>query len=515
MLKLAACALGAVIILAAVLILVARQIWHLPQVREASTGHYIAATTTTRLGATWLPLAKAHPGLTGVAAVPGGPEAFVARVAMIRAADHSIDARYYIWQDDLTGMMLLEELRLAAERGVQVRLLLDDNGIPGLDSIFAALDAMPTVEVRLFNPFVLRSPRLLNYAFDFPRLNRRMHNKSLSVDGLVTLIGGRNIGDIYFSFGEVHYRDLDVVAVGEGASAVNADFDRYWNSESAWPAGQILTPAPDGLAELADRLARYAQRPEGAAYIEILENSPLVKDLTTGTLALEWTSAQLVSDHPRKGLARETDDHLMISQLNKIIGRPETSIALISAYFVPGEAGSKLLTDAAESGVKVTVLTNSQEATDVALVQSGYIRHRKDLVTAGVTVWELAQIGDEPPPDTRFGFIGSATSSLHAKAFAIDGQRAFIGSFNFDPRSARLNCEMGFVIDSPTIARLIEASVSAKALGGIAYNVTLAPDDRLSWTGPGATIYDHDPETTWLGRLTVSLASYLPIAWML
>jgi len=369
--------------------------------------------------------------------------------------------------------------------------------------------------VRLFNPFVLRSPRLLNYAFDFPRLNRRMHNKSLSVDGLVTLIGGRNIGNIYFSFGEVHYRDLDVVAVGDGAYAVNEDFDRYWNSESAWPAAQILAPAPDGLADLAERLAQYSKQPESAAYIEILKTAPLMKDISTGTLALEWTMAQLVSDDPRKGLAKETDDHLMISQLNRIIGKPEKSISLISAYFVPGDAGTKLLTDAAERGLSVTVLTNSQEATDVALVQSGYIRHRKELVAAGVTVWELAQIGDEPPEDTRFGFLGSATSSLHAKAFAIDSQRAFIGSFNFDPRSARLNCEMGFLIDSPTIASQIEASLSPEVLGSVAYNVTLDANDQLSWTGPGATVYDRDPETTWLGRFVVSFASYLPIAWML
>lgn len=501
-------------VILAVFILIARMIWPLPENRADRSTRHIPASDDTRLGARFLPDEAAHPGLTGTYPLMEGPDAFVARIAMIRAADAALDLRYYIWHDDLTGMLLLEELRQAAARGVKIRLLLDDNGIPGLDDIFSALDALPNVEVRLFNPFVLRKPRMLNYVFDFFRLNRRMHNKSISADGIATLIGGRNIGDIYFAFGEAHYRDLDVLAVGQGARDVAEDFDRYWNSDSAYDAAQILAPAPDGLTQLADRLAAYAGSDEAARYFELVKSSAVAVGLATGNIVLDWTPAHLVSDDPAKGLGKARDDQLLVSQLGTLLGEPKSSIALISAYFVPGDAGTDLLVKAAAKGLRVTTLTNSQEATDVPLVQSGYIRHRRELVKNGVAVWELARIG-EAPEDVDFGLMGSSTASLHTKSFAIDGARAFIGSFNFDPRSARLNCEMGFLIESPHLARLIEDSVSDEVLRRTAYRVTLDGNDRLMWSGPQDTSYDHDPGTSLLGRALVKIASYLPIAWML
>ena len=232
-----------------------------PAGREASSA--IPASDRTVLGAAVLPLAADHPGTSGIYPLGNGVDAFAARVALARAADVSIDAQYYIWADDLTGIRLLAELQDAANRGVRVRLLVDDNGTPALDQELVALDALPTAEVRYFNPFMMRSPRVLNYAFDFFRLNRRMHNKSFTVDGAVTIVGGRNIGDVYFETGAGHlYFDLDVLAAGP-AAAVGADFDRYWNSASAFPAAMLITAGADAADRLAERDAVVDLSPGG------------------------------------------------------------------------------------------------------------------------------------------------------------------------------------------------------------------------------------------------------------
>ena len=233
-----------------------------PAGREASSA--IPASDRTVLGAAVLPLAVDHPGTSGIYPLGNGVDAFAARVALARAADVSIDAQYYIWADDLTGIRLLAELQDAANRGVRVRLLVDDNGTPALDQELVALDALPTAEVRYFNPFMMRSPRVLNYAFDFFRLNRRMHNKSFTVDGAVTIVGGRNIGDVYFETGAGHlYFDLDVLAAGPAATAVGADFDRYWNSASAFPAAMLITAGADAADRLAERDAVVDLSPGG------------------------------------------------------------------------------------------------------------------------------------------------------------------------------------------------------------------------------------------------------------
>ena len=242
--------------LAAVLIVTMRVLYPLPAERNAVASAALPASEDTRLGASILPVAARHPGKSAVLALADGRDAFAARVLMIRAAEVSLDVQYYIWQTDTTGWILLDELRKAALRGVRVRLLLDDNGIAGLDPTLAALDAMENFEVRLYNPFTLRRPKLASYLFDFPRLNRRMHNKSITADGIASVVGGRNVGDIYFSYGEgVHYFDLDVLVGGPGAEAVSENFDRYWASEPVFPAALFLAPDPAALAELEETAA--------------------------------------------------------------------------------------------------------------------------------------------------------------------------------------------------------------------------------------------------------------------
>jgi putative cardiolipin synthase len=437
------------------------------------------------------------------------------------AADKSLDAQYYIWHGDPVGYLLFEALWQAAERGVRVRLLIDDNNTGGLDPTLAALDAHPNIELRLYNPFVQRGARSLGYLTDFARLNRRMHNKSFTADNQVTVVGGRNIGDEYFGVGDgVVFADLDVVAVGAAVSEVSKQFDLFWNSASAYPAaGLLASPGPQGAAELQARFAAARADPQAVAYLEAVRTAPVVRDLLAQTLSFEWARAQLVHDDPAKTLdTSKRTDLLLFPDLVRAIGRPQKSLDLVSPYFVPGEEGTAALAAVARRGVAVRILTNSLAASDVSAVHAGYAKRRVELLRAGVKLYELRPTAVKDMPDGRTGMGSSSSSGLHAKTFAVDRERIFVGSFNFDQRSALLNTEMGLVIDSPVLARgLAEGFDTQVPL--LAYEVRLAPDGRsLQWverSAAGEKVYDTEPETSAMRRLGVGVMSVLPIEWLL
>ncbi|MCC5972871.1 MAG: phospholipase D family protein [Rubellimicrobium sp.] len=504
----------------AVTILVLRLLFPLPPRPSDPATTALPARTETRLGAALMPPMAVHEGRDGIVPLADGRDALAARILLLRAAEESVDLQYYIWQTDTTGWILLDEVRAAAERGVRVRLLLDDNGIPGLDPVLAGLDALPGVEVRIFNPFTLRQPKALSYAFDFFRLNRRMHNKSMTVDGIATILGGRNIGDIYFAYGEgAAYFDLDVLAIGPLAADVGADFDRYWSSDSAYPAGDILAPDTGGLAQLATEASAAWDSARGSVYAEALADAPVLARVLAGEGLLEWTSVRLVSDDPAKGLGRAADETLLVSRLPELLGRPARKLVLVSAYLVPGEAGTGLIEGLHASGVEARVLTNSLEATDVPVVHAGWIRYRERLGRAGAEVRELRARPEIDREGTPGWILGGSQSSLHAKTFAVDDERIFIGSFNFDPRSARLNTEMGVLVDSAALAIALSRALDGT---GTTYRVMLDPDDPdrgLVWImdKPDGTQvrYDHEPNSTSFQRGFVRLMSLLPVEWML
>lgn len=479
----------------------------------------LPATTDTRLGAVVLPLMDQNPGTSGVAGLQDGAAAFAARLLLIDAAEHSLDVRYYIWQKDITGLLLLDAIQRAAERGVRVRLLLDDNGTPDLDPELAEMDAHDNIEVRLFNPFMLRSPRMVSYALDFGRINRRMHNKSLTVDGVATVVGGRNVGDIYFSRSEgVNYFDLDVVAIGQAAADVSGDFDLYWASPSAVPVADVLTPRPAGSGLLEASVARVKALPGGEAYADSVRASNLMDELLDDARGFNWVPMQMVSDSPVKGQGAAEDDDLMMMRLIKLLPKPQIEVSVVSAYFVPGNRFTEVLTTWAGEGVRVRTLTNAQEATDVLPVHSGYVPYRDRLIDGGVEVYELKS--DQVKPDLleQFGLVGSSNTSLHAKTFEIDGQQIFVGSFNFDPRSARLNTEMGFLISSPAMAGNMARGLD-KQLPDRAYLVERAESGALQWVETQADgtekLYLEEPKTTALSRAVVWIMGLLPIQWML
>lgn len=475
-----------------------------------------AQTDDTRLGKALTPLTMAHPGLVGIHALADGRDAFAARAVLAQAADCSLDVQYYIWRDDITGRLMFDALRTAAERGVRVRLLLDDNNTAGLDEALAALDAHPMIEVRLFNPNGIRSMRAVGLVADFMRLNRRMHNKSFTADNQVTIIGGRNVGGEYFgAAGEISFADLDVIAAGPVVRAVSDDFDLYWNSPSAYPLALL---APDAVAAAPGPALKPDA--EANAYIEAIKRSAFLEQLVGGSLPLEWARTRFVSDDPAKVVGKAAPEANIAYKLKDLLGEPQRSLDLVSPYFVPGPEGAAAFVDLAGKGVRTRILTNSLEATDVAAVHAGYAKWRKPLLEAGVALYELRrEATDEPSREKRSSGsgIGSSDASLHAKTFGVDGNRIFVGSFNFDQRSIHLNTEMGMVIDSPALATQLSQTLG-RTLPTRAYEVRLDEQGSVIWLerrGEQVIRHEKEPGTSWFKRAAVKALSWLPIDWLL
>ncbi len=461
------------------------------------------------------PLTDAHPEFSGVVALDEGGDAFAARILLADAAEHRIDAQYYIWRHDNAGTMLLAALRRAADRGVAVRLLLDDINTAGLDEALLALDVHPNIEIRVFNPFRWRRWRLLGLLADFTRLNRRMHNKSFTVDTAVTIVGGRNIGDEYFGTGEgMQFTDLDVLAIGPVVTEVSRDFERYWTSSPAQPLSRVLGTHPTpafARHRVGSNLMSHTDH-----YTAALMRERCVRELLGGLLAFDWARARLVSDDPAKVYGRARKRALLWSKLRDIVGTPQHALQLVSPYFVPTAVGVAFLTDLAARNVRISILTNSLEATDVAAVHAGYARWRQPLLRAGIALFESRRVV-AVARKRRHRRGGSSTTSLHAKIFAIDGERVFVGSFNFDPRSARLNTEMGLVIESPALAGTC-AALFTRAAEMHAYSVQLDALGKLRWRQRDAdvdTIHDREPGTTWWRRTVVKVLSWFPIEGLL
>jgi putative cardiolipin synthase len=448
-------------------------------------------------------------------------------VVIARAAQRSLDLQYYIWHADTTGALMAQAAWEAAERGVRVRMLLDDANTKGFDETLAALDAHPKIEVRLFNPFANRGFRLGDFATDFSRVNRRMHNKSFTADNQVTIVGGRNIGNEYFGADpDVGFQDLDVIAIGPVVREVSHQFDLYWNSPSAYPVSSVIRPVdPAGAAQkVRDAEARLQQDPAAVRYLRAVRETPLLPRLLAGDLQKEWAAAHVIHDDPSKVLVPpEREDVQLLPHLTQSMGKPLAELDLVSPYFVPGKEGTEGLVTLARSGVKVRVLTNSLAATDVSPVHAGYAKYRTDLLRGGVQLYELKrtpsrQAETEAEAKERRDAVGSSGASLHAKTFGVDRSRIFVGSFNLDPRSARLNTEMGVVIASPSMTTEL-ASQFDKVIPEASYEVRLKDDGSgLQWierTPEGEKRLDDEPSAGFFKRLWIGILGLLPIEWLL
>lgn len=487
--------------------------------REVSLSMPKSDAEKTQLGAAILPLVQAHQGMAGIKLLGNPRDAFATRVLLAKSAQSTLDLQYYIWEKDVTGTLMLEAIIDAANRGVRVRLLLDDNGIAGLDEALSAINRHENAQVRLFNPFVQRKLKWLGYVTDFSRVNRRMHNKSFTVDNSVTVIGGRNIGDDYFgATSGILKQDLDLLAIGSVVNDLSNDFDKYWSSASAYPIENIVSAEQKTTYSTAEYIPEHVNSVERDSYIKALQESIYVQALLNHDLTFDWSTTQMISDDPAKGVGKSSEDHLLINKLTKIIGKPQSSLLLVSPYFVPTKAGVAAFIALANQGVSISVLTNSMQATDVLPVHTGYAKHRKELLNAGIKLFELRPSANQKNSTIKkLGPFGSSASSLHAKTFAIDSDRLFVGSFNFDPRSMHLNTELGFIIDSAILTSQVETEFDQKVHDSC-YQVKLNDEDKLIWiekNGDTSITHVSEPGMSIGSRMALSILSVLPIEWLL
>jgi putative cardiolipin synthase len=453
-----------------------------------------------------------HPGKSAFRLVGDGPQAFAIRARSALLAGRSIDVQTYIWHDDLTGLFLAHRILEAADRGVRVRLLVDDMDARAKNVGFAVLHAHPNIQVRMFNPFASRDGAFSFIAEglgSFNRVNRRMHNKSWIADNRLAVVGGRNLGDEYFGASEdVNFVDLDFAMAGPVVRDVSASFDRFWNSPVAYPMDVLDPEAVDeaDLEALRKQLADAAEDARNSRYGDEQMENTAVQKLVDGDWPMEWVEDYaFVSDFPDKAWAEDASPES--SNVLKAIAPPmqaaREELTVISPYFVPGDEGTRFLVDIAKER-RVRVLTNSLVANDVAAVHGGYSRWREALLVGGVRLYEMKPVGNRDVPYT---LRGSSGASLHTKALSVDGERLFVGSYNLDPRSTSLNCEQGVLVASDTLARQFEGFFDRQSEGTYSWAVTLDEDGDLSWSDGQAT-FDKDPEASagrrfqaWLARV--------------
>lgn len=542
-------------------------------------------------------------GLSGIYPIDEGSDALSVRLLLARLAEVSLDLQYYMWHDDASGRLLFHEVEKAANRGVRVRLLLDDNNTAGMDAVLQTLNRHPNIEIRLFNPFMNRRFRILGYLTALKRLNRRMHNKSFTVDNQISVFGGRNIGDEYFDVNEkMNFADLDVVAIGHVVDDISQDFDRYWNCAASFPFELIVTREYRSVD--LSQVNHKEYHSVAQLYQAQMSQCDFLHNLEQGNLDFIWVPVTFVSDPPTKALpdtlleqaaatltdaqkqtqkqtpTTDTSKHL-IHQISDTLLSPKHSLTIVSPYFVPSGKWAQHFVSLAERGVTLNILTNSLNANDVLAVHAGYIRYRQMLLQGNVRLFELkskrsmlrhsvglgsssiggshgadsatdkttadadtalapnAKLGQGQPlqaPTTdhrptygkptyhkpsryyrrqhreRYRWLNRSTSSLHAKTFSVDGERLFVGSFNFDPRSAALNTEMGAIIESPTLARQLDSMID-KWTTELSYVVSIE-GDKLQWADNSANpaaIFQGEPDTSLRQRLMVRLLGRLPI----
>lgn len=446
----------------------------------------------------------AHPGLSSVRPLLDGHDALNARFELVRNARRSLDIQYYLFHDDASGLALALALREAADRGVRVRLLLDDIRLQGADELLMQIDAHANIEVRIFNPFVHRDRRWLDFLGDFERVNHRMHNKSLTADGLYSIVGGRNIGDEYFAATQaVNFSDMDLLVAGPVVQEIGAFFDLYWNSEVVYPISALNERSPE---------------PVGPRGQEInLSSSVVGREESRVRPRTYWARAVAIADPPDKLHQQMDKERYAISQMRAEFERAQSEMILISPYFVPGKRGVRWLADAVKRGVRVRVLTNSFAATDVSVVHAGYARYRHDLLRAGVELYELKPAVPDTVVDKSSTGSHSGRASLHAKVYLIDGRKLFVGSLNLDPRSIMINTEMGVVVESEAMYRdLVEGFDRALPLHAWRVELENPLDEHsaLVWVDSAAekpVRLNREPGMGPLRRLSLFLFGLLPV----
>lgn len=484
--------------------------------REES--HFLPNTADTYLGKQLSGItADQSPDESGFYPLSNGIDALAVRLLLAERAEASIDVQYYLIKNDIVGRAFVHALLRAANRGVRIRLLLDDMFTSGYDIGLQALDSHPNFEIRIFNPFKRSAGgRTIGALSNFSRINRRMHNKSFTVDNQITLIGGRNIADEYFGAREdAKFGDLDVLTVGPMVQEVSNMFDNYWNHETALPVPAFVKKKVDdtdaALSTLKSRLAKSGEEVRDSKYADAIF-AKITEYIDAEDSVFEWAPYQLVVDSPDKGIkSRAADADLITTPLFASLSAAKKEVVIVSPYFVPLKSGIKQLIALKATGVDVIIITNSLAANNQFTVHGGYAPARKPLLKAGIKLYEAR--ADADVPGTEYVDASGAKATLHTKAFVVDRQQSFIGSFNFDPRSANINTELGVIINDPIMSRQFVETVHER-LPSQTYEVFLNEKGQTRWRGfedGEEVIYDKEPDTTWGERFKAGFFRILPI----
>ena len=483
--------------------------------REESTA--LMDTTETYLGKKVALLSADKPKSgSGFYPLSDGIDALSVRLLLAERAERSIDVQYYLIKTDTTSLAFIRALLRAADRGVRVRLLLDDVFTSGYDAGMAALDSHPNFEIRIFNPFRRGAAgRIWSGLTDFSRINRRMHTKTFTVDNQVTVIGGRNIADEYFGAREdARFGDLDVIGIGPITNEVSQMFDSFWNHETALPV-PAFAKVPDDPGAALDRLRQRLEEQiviaRDSRYGEAVRDTVL-EFIERPSADLEWVPYQLVYDSPDKGMRSKGGPSVSIVEpLVEALQSAEEEVVVVSPYFVPRKTGVRFFSELEARGVDVRIVTNSLAANNQVTVHGGYAPSRKSLLRSGVRIYEVRP--DAEVAGSQIVAASGAKSTLHTKAFLVDGKKVFIGSFNFDPRSANLNTESGVIIEWENMAGVFRAAVD-DGLKAKAWELFLNEDDKLRWRGyqdGREVIYVNEPESTWVQRFIAGFIQLLPV----
>ena len=457
------------------------------------------------------PEIQALKGRTGVKVVSDDLEAFRVRLDLARGAGRSLDLQYYYWKSDLTGKLLVREILAAADRGVRVRLMLDDINSMGLDSTYLALNTHPSIEVRLFNPSRSRTSsvrRGIELVVRYFSATRRMHNKCWIADGKAAIVGGRNVGDAYFGASTAaNFSDIDILLAGRAVADAERIFDSYWNSNATLPITSLHRMRRGKLAKLRYRLSQHSASYHATAYIRHVEQrlkGSMIEELNK----LEWvTKAEVIADPPEKANA-EKSDHWIAKRIFELIGKAQNELLLVSPYFIPGPDGLSVLRDVKRRGVRTEILTNSLAATDVMMVHSAYAKYRMALIESGIALFEQKS---SFRGKTKISLFGSKTASLHTKACVVDRKTFFVGSFNLDPRSKSINTEMGIVIESELLANHLAELLRTQMQGSFRLDNR---DGKLIWVdnhGTTPSIHVSEPGSPRSRRIAAWLVGLLPI----
>ena len=467
-----------------------------------------------------------HPELSGYHPIVTGANAFASRSILTNMATRHIDVQYYIWHDDQAGQLMLKDLWEAAERGVIVRLLLDDfNNDAKFDQHLLRFSSHPNIAVRIVNPLMHRKFQSLNYVTGLPRINRRMHNKSMTFDRQITIIGGRNIGNEYLSNDQnSQFADLDVLLIGKVVAEIDHSFASYWSSPISFDIETLVRLNKGatsnfliGLDKL-DEDEKNNSRSSLAIYKSAIEDSSIDSDLVNKRVPFRWTDMQFLSDDVGKLTKSVPADTNLVHQMRTLLGSPSKSLTIISSYFVPTKEGVNTLVRLAESGIDIKILTNSFDATDVTAVHSGYSQWRPSLLKSGIKIYELKSTASEDKRENKLWKARSQSStSLHAKTFAVDDHQVFIGSYNVDPRSANINTEMGVLINDNELARQLHETLGDNLLSQ-AYEVRLVDNEQLQWhtlENGEKVVYTSEPKVDFKDHVWLTVMSWLPIDWLL